>query len=1091
MVKGAVIGVEISAPEVRIGRIKGEKVQEESLIRIDTDLAKDVILDEISTSIENLINDDVVGIGVGVPSIVDVKNGIVYEVSRIPSWNEVHLRAHLESKFSLPVYVNNDANCFATGVKHFGKGKNFKNIIGLIIGEGMGAGVIVENKLFSGSNCGVGEFGKLPFKDSDYESYCSTNFFKEHNNITFSKALDLADKGDIKALRIFEKYGYLLGTAIKSILYTYDPEIIVLGGSAIAGYEYFKDSMNLQVNSFIFNRTIANIKIDVARQDNLGVLGAAALYYDANYNNDLNMMRENQIKIQSALTQAEKQYYKVFNNISDPIFIFDKRSHDFLDCNESVVQRIYGYSKKDLASMTPLDLHPKFEKERVQKNIDVNNPDKVNIYTHVTKSGKQFDVEIHSDDIEFNGREATISVVRDISERMAMERAANKRAAQGALVYEVGQRINSSLDLEQMLSEIVYSICDTFNYYGVMLMMLDEKQKKLILRSIAGGYEKVFPSDLSIQLGEGMIGAAAKSRAIQVSGDVTKDPNYVRKAEEVTKSEMSVPIISGKKVIGVLDMQSDRIDAFTESDTAVSWTLSTQIATAIENARLYTKAREEITERKQAESKLRGSRNNLRNAKRETDSILQNVEEGLLLLNSKFVIGTQYSKALEEILIREDLTGLTIIDILKDKIPEPELQNMKEFLELMFVSDVDEESLVTLNPLSQIEVTFPENQVIKHLSFNFRRIMAKNIIFELIVTVNDVTKQVLLAEKLEESRSQSKRQMDWLLSILHVEPQLLKEFIDSVNAELKYIDSTLRESDHQADFSSILEKVFRSMHLIKGNASVLDLKFFVEKAHVFEEKLSEIRNKPQVDGSDFVPLVLQLSDIRMTVGELNNLIKRISKIHSHFRPKRSYESEVFIKSIQNLVKNISDDLNKNIHLDHTEFDAGLIPYEYKLTVREIIIQLVRNAIYHGIETVEERSALKKPAKGVIKISNIATDQNIGFTFSDDGRGLQVDKLREKALNSGRWPVDIINNWNDQKIINTIFTTGISTLDRADLIAGRGVGLDIVKDKVGRMYGQIEVDYENGKYTEFKILFPFLTENQGEAKKHKESAEIVV
>jgi PAS domain S-box-containing protein len=1258
MIEGAIIGIDISAPQVHMGRIKDSKVEKKVKIQIDTDQAKNAILDDISNGIKRLINDDVLGIGVGVPSVVNVDEGVVYEVSRIPSWKQVKLKAYLESQFNVPVYVNNDANCFATGIKYFGQGRDYKNIIGLIIGEGMGAGVIVDQKLISGPNCGVGEFGRLTYRDANYESYCSTKFFSNYHDTTFSETLKLARKKDKSALRLFEKYGYYLGTAIKSILYTYDPELIVLGGSAISAYEFFKDSMNLQMTSFTFKRTVENIKIDTAKGENFGILGAAALYLDANYYEDLNQMREKQEKIQTALNQAEKQYYKVFNTISDPIFVIDKETHKFLDCNESVVQRVYGYSKNDLDKMTPLDLLPETDKDRDVKNMDVNDPEKINIYKHVTKSGDQLDVEIHSDDIEFNGRSATISVVRDISERMKIERAANQRArqstlilkvaeringaldintvlpeivtsvqesfdyygvmlllmnkrkkalvlnsisgayaevfpsdltikvgegmigaaaterkiqvsgdvtkdpnyvqkagevtrselsvpiisdgnvigvldlqsdrkdnfneldvsaawtlssqiaiaiknarlydrtqqdldqmrkaekeialraAQSALVYEVGQRINSSLDIEQLLSEIVHSICETFDYYGVMLLMAEGRSKKLVLRSIAGGYEKVFPSDLTIKYGEGMIGTSAKSKAIQISNDVTKDPNYVRKAEEVTMSEMSVPIISDKKVIGVLDFQNDHVNAFSDSDSAVAWTLSSQIATALDNAKLFSKAQEELNERKQAEKELRSSRNSLQKAKRETDSILQNVDEGLLLLNSKYKIGSQYSTALEEILFTSDLAGKSILEILESKIPESLLESTEEYLELMFDPSIDEESLNSLNPLSQTELIFPDHGT-KHLSFKFRRIMTKKKINELIVAVRDVTEQVLLEQKLEESHSQSKRQMDWLLSILHVEPQLLKEFIDGVNAELKYIDENIRKSDNKSDYRDILEIVYRSMHLIKGNASVLDLKFFVEKAHIFEEKLSEIRDKTQILGSDFVPLVLQLNDIRVTVGELNNLIERISKIHSHFRPKRSYESEIFIKSIQNLVNNLSSDLNKMIYLDHTEFDAGLIPYEYKLTVREILIQLVRNAIYHGIETSEERAQAGKPLGGTLIIKNLSTEDSTGISFCDDGRGLQIEKLRKKAIESKRWPADTINSWNDQEVIHTIFTTGISTLDRANLVAGRGVGLDIVRDKVDRMYGQIEVMYEKGKYTEFQILFPKFTEKESE------------
>jgi len=1246
----SVIGIDIGAPNVRIGRIQDDRVEEEVFITISTDKSQNTIVNEIISGIEQVIDANVAGIGVGVPSIVDVKTGIVYEVSRIPSWKKVPLKSLLEKRFNVPVYVNNDANCFATGVNYFSKGKKYRDVVGLILDEGLGAGVILDNKLQSGSNCGVGEFGKLPFKENDYEYYCSAQFFKNEFNVCFEDVLGLAKNNDREALKVFEKYGYFLGMALKTIIYTLDPQIIVLGGCVANAIKFYKDSMDLQLKSFTFQRTIDNIVIETATDPNLAILGAAALYYDAHYQTDLDSIRQQQKKMESVLEQTEERYYKVFNNISDPIFIFDKKTHKFLDCNSQVVKRVYGYSINELKNMTPMDLHPPDELKRVKENIDVNQPDRPNTYTHVTKSGERMQVEIQSDDMVFDGHRATISVVRNISERIKAEQAAHQRAnqsalilkvaerinsaldldtvlseivdgvyesfkyygvmllllddkknfvlnsisggyadvfpsdltikfgegmigtaaktkkvqisgdvtedpnyvkkaeevtvselsvpiisgkdvigvldmqsakknafddsdvsaawtlssqistaiknarlydqaqkeiedrrkaeienelkaAQTALIYEVGQRINSSLDLDTLLSEICSAICDTFDYYGVMLMMVNGKRNKLVLRSIAGGYADVFPADLSVKMGEGMVGTAAKTKSIQISGDVTKDPNYVRKAEEVTKSELSVPIVSGRKVIGVLDMQSDRINAFSQSDSSLAWTIAGQVATGIENANLYYQAQLEIKERKEAEKELLKSRNNLRKAKRETDSIFKNVEEGLFLLNDKLIIASEHSQALASILREKKPGGMNLMDLLNDKLPSGIYENISEYLELMLESGVDEESLSTLNPLSQIEVIFDKGELARYLSFKFRRIMSNKKITGLIATVNDVTEQVQLSQKLEESRSQSKRQMDWLLSILHVEPQLLKEFIDGVNAELKYIDEILRENGHRTKFSSILEKIYRSMHLIKGNASILDLKFFVEKAHSFEEKLSKLKQKSKVTGSDFVPLVLQLGDIRQTVGELNNLIDRISKIHSHFRPKRSYESEVFIRSIQNLINNISSDLDKKINFDHSEFDAGLIPYEYKLTVREIIIQLVRNSIYHGIESRDERKKAKKRQTGGIQIVNVTDDQYVGFKYRDDGRGLQINKLREKARDSGRWSESEIEQWSDAEVLNTIFTTGISTVDRANLIAGRGVGLDIVKDKVDRLYGEIKVDFKKGKYTEFTILFP--------------------
>ncbi|MCP2606550.1 ATP-binding protein [Candidatus Aminicenantes bacterium AC-708-I09] len=204
-----------------------------------------------------------------------------------------------------------------------------------------------------------------------------------------------------------------------------------------------------------------------------------------------------------------------------------------------------------------------------------------------------------------NEQVAIYAIYLDITERKKSEEETKKRATQFALLYKIGQRISSKLELKALFKEIVTAIRDAFNYYGVMLFLLDEETGYLKLQAIVGGYVDVFPKDLRIKIGEGMIGRAAETGETQVSGDVSKNPYYIRKANEITKSELSVPIKRGKKVIGVLDIQCDEYNAFDESDISAMETLSTQIAIAIENAKLFEQAQREILERKKAEEKLK------------------------------------------------------------------------------------------------------------------------------------------------------------------------------------------------------------------------------------------------------------------------------------------------------------------------------------------------------------------------------------------------------------------------------------------------------------------------------------------------------
>jgi signal transduction histidine kinase len=467
-------------------------------------------------------------------------------------------------------------------------------------------------------------------------------------------------------------------------------------------------------------------------------------------------------------------------------------------------------------------------------------------------------------------------------------------------------------------------------------------------------------------------------------------------------------------------------------------------------------------------------------SKKDTDNILNNVEEGIFLLTSKMEIGTQYSSALENILETGSLARKNFVDLLENAVTHKTHTSISEFLEFMFRDDVDEQALVDLNPMSQIKIAFQTKDTkktkAKHLAFKFKRIPnEEGSTRELIVTVNDISDQIRLARELEESQETGKKQIEWMLSILHIEPQLLREFMEGATQELNYIDYVLQQSDKETDLHRVLDKIFRSMHLIKGNAALVDLKFFIEKAHEFEENITHIQEKESITGTDFVPLVLMLREMRTILVELDRLVDRISKIHMNFRPKRSYEKKLFNTSLLNLVTTMAHDVNKKIELITDDFDAGMIPYRYRLLTRQILIQMLRNSVYHGIESVEERELAGKNPLGTITIISLKNEDSFGFRLIDDGRGLLIDKLRAKALKLQRWTEAEIGQWDDDQVAQAIFTAGISTLDNANLIAGRGVGLDVVKDKVTEAGGRISVKYETGRFCEFIITIPLKTE----------------
>ena len=272
-----VLGIDLGGTNFNVGRVnKGMVVQDDSN-SVDASITEFALLNRLYETIDGIITQDVTGIGIGVPGIVDQKSGIIYDIQNIPAWQKVPLKQLLEDRYNIPVSLNNDANCFALGEHCFGKGKPFRDFVGLSIGTGLGMGIIIDNSLYSGVMCGAGEIGMLPYKDGILEHYTGSFFFTRKYQQSAKAIHELAQKNQPQAIGAFEEFGIHLGEAIKTILYMYAPEAIVLGGSISSAYPFFRDSMEATVATFTYPKQIEQLQIERSTHPNLPILGAAAL----------------------------------------------------------------------------------------------------------------------------------------------------------------------------------------------------------------------------------------------------------------------------------------------------------------------------------------------------------------------------------------------------------------------------------------------------------------------------------------------------------------------------------------------------------------------------------------------------------------------------------------------------------------------------------------------------------------------------------------------------------------------------------------------------------------------------------------------
>ena len=276
-----IIGVDLGGTKVSVGAVTGGKVRRVVRREVPAQEAAEIVLAEIFDTIAEVFDDSVVGIGCGVPSVVDVEEGVVFEVENIPSWKEMPLKAKLEERFGVPASVNNDANAFVVGEHVFGKGRGLRNIVGMTLGTGMGTGVIIDGRLYSGVNCGAGEIGMMDHEGLTLEDYCSGQFFTREYRVAGDVLYRRARGGDADSLQAFERFGGEFAQAVMVALYAYDPQAVILGGSISAAFDLFEGGLRRGLRAFAYPHVIERLTIARSELDDAAVLGAAALYVDA------------------------------------------------------------------------------------------------------------------------------------------------------------------------------------------------------------------------------------------------------------------------------------------------------------------------------------------------------------------------------------------------------------------------------------------------------------------------------------------------------------------------------------------------------------------------------------------------------------------------------------------------------------------------------------------------------------------------------------------------------------------------------------------------------------------------------------------
>lgn len=472
-------------------------------------------------------------------------------------------------------------------------------------------------------------------------------------------------------------------------------------------------------------------------------------------------------------------------------------------------------------------------------------------------------------------------------------------------------------------------------------------------------------------------------------------------------------------------------------------------------------------------------------ARRETTEIMTTVNTGLFLLDKDLNIGSQYSNALEGIMGTKRLAGENLATVLRNRISEKDLEVTRQFIAQLYNPRVKENLVNDLNPLNKVLFHDEQSTKNRYLDFKFSRVYEDKNIARILVNVNDISDAVLLEQRLEKERAQNDLQIEMLATILNISPTVIQEFIRNTMDRITKINNILKNpGSSQVELESKLRSIYREMHSLKGEASALKLHNFTKIATEAEDKMQALYGKATLSGNDFLPLTIHLDELLTLANLISQLGERITQAanqmqvstHNPLKTEVTLTQEaVQDMQVANYYREFAQDIatrqDKKVLVDIIGDEFAHIPSHLANMVKEMSIQILRNAIAHGIELPHERVANGKDEAGTVSMRIYQTDKELMLVIKDDGRGINYDAVRAKLVAQGLYTTEEAKQLTEAQLINVLFTSGFSTKDSVDEDAGRGVGLDVIKARIQEAHGKLNVTSKADQGTHFTITLP--------------------
>jgi two-component system chemotaxis sensor kinase CheA len=470
-------------------------------------------------------------------------------------------------------------------------------------------------------------------------------------------------------------------------------------------------------------------------------------------------------------------------------------------------------------------------------------------------------------------------------------------------------------------------------------------------------------------------------------------------------------------------------------------------------------------------NRLRTSDAEIEAATEENRQILTSVREGLFLLTPDFHLGSQLSQSSHLLFDRKLAPGDDFFALLQPLVSAKALADARDYVALLFSPHVKEALVQGINPLAEVEASVRNRlgqEVKRYLSFHFNRVHDGGAVRHLLVTVQDISQRIDLEHRLHGERQRSQKEFAMLLAAIEADPALLRQFVAHAESNLLQVNDLLRGtgSANESALLKRLDQACRLVHAVKGDASTLGLDTLANQAHLFETELQRIRESGGGDqGNALLALPMPLEDLLAKVTALKSLTRAD-------RPAGDTggSPDAVNEALGKLANGVAADSGKKVQAVVRMGSQGDLQPPARDLVREMAVQLVRNAVAHGIESPATRTASGKAPEGKVDVALTRADDEWTLSVKDDGAGLSAARIRQRLIDLGWYTPLQLESLSERQIVGQIFKPGFSTAGSVGMHAGRGVGLDLVHANVQRLGGRMTLTSTPGKFTEFRIRF---------------------